>query len=149
MKAQIHIGLVVKVDKLLASSAKHLSNRRGRPGGEMKLHFGVGDQVAVLLEVVSHTDQLIMPLDHETVKVGHIEAHMEVTLRLELLQQIMGFQKVLDRGLKRGRHRILHYSSQPLIRSSKAPSSQPSSPRRAAFSYCSTSGPSSGSISPS
>ncbi len=92
MKAKVHIGLVVDVDKFLASATDDLSNGSGSPGWIVELYFGIGDQVTVLLEVVRDTDQFIMSFDHEAVKVRHVEAHMEVTLGLELLQEIMGLQ---------------------------------------------------------
>ena len=66
----------------------------------MQLHIWVRYQVAVLLKVVGNADHVIMPFDHEAVEVRHIQAQMEVILRLEGFQLVMGFQQMFDGGLK-------------------------------------------------
>ena len=58
----------------------------GTQDGIMQFHIRVGDQVAVLLEVVRDTDHVAVPFDHQRLVAGHLKAHMEGVLVLEIIQ---------------------------------------------------------------
>ncbi len=55
----------------------------------MKLHIRVGDQVAVLLEVVRDADHLTVAFDYQRLIAGLLKTNMEGVLRLEFLQQVV------------------------------------------------------------
>ena len=70
----------------------------------MQFHIGVGNQVAILLKVMRHADHVPVAFDHQRLVARLLEAHMEGVLLLEILQQVVGFQKMFDGGLKKGGH---------------------------------------------
>ena len=86
MKVAIDKGLAIPFNELLAAVADALRNGCWYPGWIMQLDIRVGHQVAILLEVVRDADHLSMALNHQSIKVWHVETDMEVLLGLESFQ---------------------------------------------------------------
>lgn len=89
MEAGVDEGLAVPFDELRAIPEEGLGDAGRHPGGIMQFHIRVGDQVAVLLEVVRDADHLAVTLDHQRLVACFLKTNMEGVLRLEFLQQVV------------------------------------------------------------
>ena len=72
----------------------------------MQLHIRVGDQVAILFEVMRDGDHLAVAFDHQRLIAGLLKTHVEGVLVLEIIQQVMGCKQVFDGFLKEGGHSV-------------------------------------------
>lgn len=92
VKVPIYEGLPIPFDEFFTAVADTLGNGSRYPGWIMKFYIRVWNQVAVLFKVMRYTDHFPMSFDYKTVEVWHVEADMEVILRLKSSQQVMGLQ---------------------------------------------------------
>ena len=89
MEAGIHISLSIALDELRAIPEEGLGDTGRHLGGIMQFNIRVGDQVAVLLEVMRDADHLTVAFDYQRLVAGLLKAHMEGVLVLEILQQVV------------------------------------------------------------
>ncbi len=106
MEAPIDILLTVPFDEFFTTVSHALGNGSGHPGWIMKFHVRVGNEVAILFEIMGNADHFPMSLDNQTVEMRHVEADKEVFLRLKSFQQVMGFQEMFNGDLKKRLHSV-------------------------------------------
>jgi hypothetical protein len=107
VKAHVEKHFPISFRESLATISPGLRNGGRRPAGMVQFHLWVCDLLSVLFGVMSDTDQIVMSLDNQAFISSHIKLDVKFCLGLEAFQQIMGFQKILDRGLKQSGHWVL------------------------------------------